>query len=1004
MKNRILTILAAVVILSSLPMGALAGTTGQISGVITAKGSGEVLPGVNVVVVGTTLGAVTDVEGRYTIINVPVGQQQMRISCVGYQTTIQQNVYVNIDLTTQVNVALAQETLDIGEEVVVVAERPLIRKDETNTNVIRTVDEIKNLPVRGVQDLASLTAGVVKPENTTAMNVRGGRGGETATYVDGVLVTDPYNAAMRLYIPNKAIEEISVQTGGFNAEYGEAMSGILAITTRAGRDKYNFSVEAVTDGFLSADKKTLGTYSYGYNEYIASFSGPIIPKKKHTFFFSLTRNYTSDWTPSWGWSENKYKLQDYVYQQPILGIDSTGQLTTIGTTPYKYHFDARLPENWSSDWSYTGKVQFQLAKNLELKSSLIQTDRTFSGDWFGTANAIQPVYYFDTGHRPLFDNHTRSFNATLTHMVNPRMFYDLKFNYLDTRRSCYDPVFKDDFMKYGDPHYNPWPDTDEYYGNAFTSRLAPDYFQPGAQYDAYSKQRTTHYAAILDLTKQWGKYQTVKAGFEYKYHTVRYYQIGTPSRLADPDWTTDLERYRGADVRFYGYDINGHEVDDGDYLTDVVRAENGLPVSGYGRQAPYHPIFMNGYVQDKIEFEDLILNLGLRWDYINPNAWMFRHIEAEFNPDGSLVPNTGMFGGDRIFDSNDIKPSEAYAYLSPRFGIGYPVTDRTVFHAQYGKFYQSPQLVDLYMSPFYLDNYITIGYFTWFNNPNIRPPRTTSYEMGFKQTLSDYASLQLTAFYKETEDLIQLVTYKTDIRDIAFRENGDFGTIKGLDLIFNLRRYKNLSVNLNYELQYASGTGSASNSNYDIAWLNGTGGNYPKFVQPLDFEQRHTGSLNVDYRFSNNGVAKPLQNLGANLVFQFNSGNPYTRMSLSGQFPFSGRYDNDNLSTVPATAVNAETTPWQYRVDLKVDKMFELMSTKLTVYAWIINLLNTANVQEVWITSGLPDDTGYLRTAAGQEYWSSLSEVQKSLYKMREIDYNYYGVPRQIRLGVQLEM
>ncbi len=292
MKNRFFTIFVVCVLTGLLPLWTWAGTTGKISGVITAKTSGEGLPGVNVVVVGTSLGAVTDIEGHYAILNVPVGQHAIRISCVGYTTTLQQNIYVNIDLTTQVSVSLTQETLDIGEEIVVVAARPLIRKDETNTNVIRTVEEIRNLPVRGVQDLAGLTAGVVKPENSNVMNIRGGRGGETATYVDGVLVTDPYNAAMRLYIPNKAIEEISVQTGGFNAEYGEAMSGILAITTRAGRDKYSVSLEAVTDGFLSASKKHLGAYSYGFNEYIGSISGPIIPKKKHTFFLSLTRNFT----------------------------------------------------------------------------------------------------------------------------------------------------------------------------------------------------------------------------------------------------------------------------------------------------------------------------------------------------------------------------------------------------------------------------------------------------------------------------------------------------------------------------------------------------------------------------------------------------------------------------------------------------------------------------------------------------------------------------------------
>lgn len=994
------------ILIAAVPMLVLAGTTGKIAGKVTDKETGEALVGVNVMVTGTALGAITDIEGRFSILNVPAGTVSVRASMLGYQSVVEQSVYVNVDLTTEVNFNLSSETLS-GEEVVVIAKRPLIRKDETNTNIIRTVDEIKNMPVRGIQDLASITAGVVKADNSAAMNVRGGRAGETATYIDGVLVTDPYNSAMRLYVPNKAIEQISVQTGGFNAEYGEAMSGILAISTRAGKDRYNVSLEAVTDEFLSADSKNLGTYSYGFNEYIGTLSGPIIPKKQHTFFVSVTRNFRDDWTPSWGWSENKYRLADFTYQQPIQTgrLDDTGAMI-MDTVRHDYTFNARLPGNQSSDWSYTGKVKFQLHKNLELKGSYIQTDRAFSQDWYGLANAIQPVRFFNLAHAPITETHSRSFNTTLTHMLKPTTFYDLKLNYFDTFRKCYDPTFGDDLYKYGDPKYNPWPDSSIYFGEAFTGRLAPDYFQPGAQYDAYNKQRSTHLGVDFDLTHEIGKIHTIKAGFEYKYHTVRMYQNSTPSRLADPDWESDIEKFRGADVRFYGYDVHGNEVDDGDYLTDVERDESGRPVSGFYKQKPYHPITMSGYVQDKIEFEDLVLNLGLRWDYVNPNAWMFKEIEARYDESGKYIPGSGMFGGDQIFDSNDTKPSESYYYFSPRFGIGYPITDRTVFHAQFGKFYQAPQLVDLYLSPFYMDTYVTSGgYFTWLNNPNIRPPKTTSYEVGFKQSFTDFASMQVTAFYKETEDLIQLLPMVTDVKTIAFRENGDFGTVRGLDLIFNLRRYKNISATFNYELQFARGTGSASNSNYDIAWQRGTRGDYPKFAMPLDFEQRHTGSLILDYRYAEDrGIPKAFHNMGVNMIFSFNSGNPYTRMALSGQFPFSGRYDNDNLSQIPATAVNSEITPWNYKVDMKIDKMFKLGASRLTVYAWIINLLNTENVQEVWITSGLPDDTGYLRTAAGRSYWSTLNEEGKKLYKMREVDYNYFGVPRQIRLGVQWEM
>jgi hypothetical protein len=119
--------------------------------------------------------------------------------------------------------------------------------------------------------------------------------------------------------------------------------------------------------------------------------------------------------------------------------------------------------------------------------------------------------------------------------------------------------------------------------------------------------------------------------------------------------------------------------------------------------------------------------------------------------------------------------------------------------------------------------------------------------------------------------------------------------------------------------------------------------------------------------------------------------------------PFNGRYDND-ISNTPVSAIGAEVTPWYFRVDMKIDKRVQFLKTNLTFYAWVINLLNSKNIQDVYKQTGLPDDTGYLGTAAGQAYWRSLDETGKSLYKMREIDYNYYGQPRQIRLGVMLEL
>jgi len=1017
-----------------LPFAMFAATVGKIAGTVVDKATGEPLTGVNIIIDDESLflGAASDAEGYYSILNVPVGGYTVRASYIGYKDVVVQGVRVSLDLTTEMNFELEVTALEF-EEVMVTAQRPMIRKDETNTNIIKSAEEIQHLPIRSIQDIVGTVAGVVKEENSGAMNVRGGRSSETAVYIDGVFVNDPYNYAVRIHLPASAIEEMSVQTGGFNAEYGEAMSGIIAITTNAGTDRYSASVEAVTDEFLSADKEALGAYSYGFNEYTMTLSGPIIPKKKHTFFFSGVRTYRADITPSYGWAYNPWRLDDYTYTHnsydPSLFDEyqvaydttfaadgTTVEDVTSDTTSIKnYKFNARLPKNASSDWSYTGKIKLQLGKKMELKSSISQTNRQFSADFLGTAAAIQPIRFFDTEHRPLYFTDTQSINTTLTHTLSGHTFYDLKFMHFDTEVKCYDPTFKDDLEKYGDPTYNPWPDEAQYYGEAYTGRLGPDFFQPYSQYDSYYKQRTTYWGIDFDLTHQQGKYHTLKAGFEYKYHTLRSIRIYTPTKLADPDYSTEIEKYRAADIRFYGYDVDGNEVDDGDYFDTEFDANLSPTNDAWKKQAPYNPIIMSGYLQDKVEFRDLILNLGLRYDHINPNGWMFKEIAAQYidadgkvnyNGNGTYVAGTGMFGGDEAFTREDVVDSETYYYISPRLGMSFPVTDMTVFHAQYGIFYQAPRLTDLYSSPFYLDRYVKSGgYFTSLDNPNLRPPKTISYEIGFKQRLGEMAALQLTAFYKETEDLVQLINETTDVTNIAFYQNGDYGTIKGLDVIFTLRRWKNLSATMNYEMQFANGTGSASGGNFDIAWQGGARGHFPKYAQPLAFEQRHTGTLNLDYRLGQEAsVPAALKNFGANMQFAFNSGNPFTRAKIVNNFPFNGRYDNDALSEQPLSAVNSEVSPWVFRIDLKIDKGFYIGKAKLTAYAWVINLLNTANVKDVYITTGLPNDTGYLGTAPGKTYWNSLDDTGKALYKMREWDYNNYGVPRQIRLGLMLEI
>jgi len=303
---------AIVFMLLSLFCGVLySGTTGKIAGVVKNKETGETLAGANVIVQGTYLGAATDAEGNFVILNVPVGQHSVKVSYMGFRDIINENVRVSVDLTTDLIFSMEATTIQ-GEPVIVTMQRPMLRKDETNTNVIRSGEEIENMPVRGLANVAATIAGVAKVDNSSTLNIRGGRGNENAIYIDGVLVNDPYNNVNRSYVPNEAIEELSVQTGGFSAEYGEAMSGMIVMTTNSGTRKFSGSVQGITDEFLSkTDKGFLNTYSYGINEYTATLGGPIIPGGKHTFFASAARTFYQNRIPSWGWAENPNKPDEF---------------------------------------------------------------------------------------------------------------------------------------------------------------------------------------------------------------------------------------------------------------------------------------------------------------------------------------------------------------------------------------------------------------------------------------------------------------------------------------------------------------------------------------------------------------------------------------------------------------------------------------------------------------------------------------------------------------------
>src|SRR3989304_866198 len=166
-----------------------AGSTGKVAGNIKAKKTGEPLIGTNVILEGTTLGGSTDINGHYTIINIPPGTYTVIASMVGFSQTKVTGVRVNIDLTTTVDIELSETVVELGGEVVVIADRPLVQKDLTPKPASAGGEQIDALPVTEVGSILSLQAGFV------AGSLRGGRSGEVAYWIDGVPGTGSYNGS-----------------------------------------------------------------------------------------------------------------------------------------------------------------------------------------------------------------------------------------------------------------------------------------------------------------------------------------------------------------------------------------------------------------------------------------------------------------------------------------------------------------------------------------------------------------------------------------------------------------------------------------------------------------------------------------------------------------------------------------------------------------------------------------------------------------------------------------
>ncbi|MCF6271369.1 MAG: carboxypeptidase-like regulatory domain-containing protein [Melioribacteraceae bacterium] len=918
---------------------------GKLAGKITDTDTEEALIGANVVILNTSLGAACDLDGNYFILNITPGTYDVKISFVGYSSKIIKDVRIIPGVTYELNTTLSP---GIAMEEIVVSGVKFFEEKATNTVKVVDAEQIARLPVRGVENFAALQAGVVKSDGSggaagnAEINVRGGRGNEVVYVVDGVVQNDQMYGKNQSQISNAAIEQISFQVGGYEAKYGQAQSGIVTVTTKSGTPKFTVFGDALTSSF---------TDDFGYNIYALAVGGPIIPGNKDmTFFISGERGWFKDGEPS------------------ANGIN-------FGSTGYS----AKAKENnTDATWRISARTNFNLGAGFNL-----QVGGNYN-DWKSR------LYDYDYAKNNSLHNAIRlkdniALNTKLSQNIGASSFWNLIVGYQKFTQEEGDGIFFDRLEEYGDTVYNKFIPR-----QADQTALEIDddgiFNAYGWVDDYYRKINNDKITADFNFTSQIEKH-LFEAGAGITLGTQRYYSI-RPVGLAfqnaefiSPSGDTiaaktKYERYVIGNPYRYGYNIYGEK--DGGVIDD----EDDLPAK--------NPMLGYAFIQDRFELEDIVLNLGLRIDYFDSKADI---IADPANPySGGSDPDD--------FDPGDFKTKESELYFSPRIGIGFPVTESTVFHAQYGSFVQVPRLIDLYSFQRRLDLLkstsslsVATGY--------IESEVTTQYEVGFRQVLGNVASLNITAFYKNTKGLANqgVVNYYREPGGERLQyysaTNQDFGTVKGFAFSLAVSRTNYFSLSFDYTFSISEGTGSSSNSSFVAAFRN-DGDEVPKVIAPLEFDQRHTGILILDF-YVPKGELAWAEMLGANFLVSFSSGRPYTPLETQNLLQGDTNWGNTK------GYVNSAYGPGNFRVDFKLEKSFPLGSTTLiTPYLWVENLFETVTVVDVWRSTGSPYTTDYLNTELGKKLSIQNGEGWVEDYKSLERDPSNFGIPRLIRLGLKI--
>ncbi len=1054
-------IILAVLLLSN---GALAATTGKIAGRIVDKDTGEPLPAVNVLVVGTTRGATTDLDGNYFILNIPPGIYSVRATILGYKEVTVEKVLVQTDLTTRVDFEMEPTVLEAGEKVVVVAEKPLIEKDVTASRMTTSGKTLANMPVDDMEDILTLTAGAVEEDGN--LHIRGGRNREVAFLIDGALVVDPETGAFDSDVPEMALEEVSVQTGGFGAEYGSAQSGIVNMVLKEGGPTLSGAFRMKTSDFSGYRKDPWHEQLWNLE---GSLGGPV-PFIKNMRFFSAV-----EWKHDYGRFPND--------EEEPLTIQ--GKLTYNVTPKVKLAMNGIFYRNDYTQFQRSPTSTFNLYRipTIEDRNPDIAKDPALAS-WYGNGQLdtewedLNGNGKFDAGELndlngngvldtedlnhngkldvfnmfdnvPKYEANSDQFGFTLTHTLSEKTYYEvrlnryrtyLKWNIIETTNEDQDGdhrfdmgemIFSDDgktwawndvngdgiiqtsedlngngqfdyetpFDEFGnpingwdkgldglgpfDPGY-PGPDYGEGDGIVTTEDLDGDgrfdaepedlngnriwdFVYYGPDHDLYADENHNGYVDASEVGSQetWIPMTELPMFGVGEKDDNGFFKYGVGNTYNRDRWHEDEKYTYNVQFHMTSQVNQNHQLKwglEGSYFDisvyDVDAASGG---NIYGEDYTVRPHSFAAYAQDKMEFEGLIVNAGLRFDYFNANYDNY--------PSDIEDPVTDISTGGEIKNPTTVPAKYAW---SPRLGISHPITDRDVLYFNYGRYFQVPRFDYLFTNL----NFQLTGAFPIIGNANLDPEQTTSYELGIKHQFANDLVLNITGFFKD-------ITGLTDNRQVYYSasnwyglfDNTDYGNVRGLEVTVIRPRRRYLSGTLTYTYSFARGKNSSPTADYVTVWA---GNNIPTTETYLDWDQRHTITANIDLRTLDKQTFFGIpytENLGFNFIIEYGSGMPWTPPAKDQD---AWKYEN------------TERMPWTLNVDMIADKGFRWNRYTTKLFVEVRNLFNRKNIVDI-----------------ADEEWYAL-QVDSQGNRIYDADGPYddpsvYGPQRVVRVGVKVE-